>query len=498
MVIIGLGFTDHEASAALVVDGELRTAIARERLTRLKKDGIRFGSQRLDLSPAIQYCLQQNHLALSDVDLIVWNHIDHLALEEIENLLGQEGSPGFSGISHTALPHHFAHACASFYLSPFNDAAVLVADGTGGSLEGLVRHCGGPEPVCIREGSVRIQNFLTEDPQTAQELESFYSCDGHKWSILRKIVGRYGGVGGRYGAVSSLLFDSPLDAGKTMGLAEYGDPRAPHVFLEPVDEADMRAFRAARGDEWYRLKQRLQLWRTADALLNLKPNYEDRMAPGPNTSRTHPRHKVYPYLLRGVPVTRPNQVWSTDITYIRLARGFAYLVAIIDWYSRNVLSWRISNSMDASFCVDCLDEALRHHGKPEVFNSDQGSQFTSAAFTSVLKREGVAISMDGRGRALDNIFVERLWRNVKYEDVYLKGYANMAELMVGLAQYFAFYNAERPHQSLGYQTPDQVYRDGIGGGALIVDRFGDDDKKLQEKSNTGQRRAAEAAETGTA
>lgn len=222
------------------------------------------------------------------------------------------------------------------------------------------------------------------------------------------------------------------------------------------------------------------------------------MAPGPNTSRTHPRHKVYPYLLRGVPVTRPNQVWSTDITYIRLARGFAYLVAIIDWYSRNVLSWRISNSMDASFCVDCLDEALRHHGKPEVFNSDQGSQFTSAAFTSVLKREGVAISMDGRGRALDNIFVERLWRNVKYEDVYLKGYANMAELMVGLAQYFAFYNAERPHQSLGYQTPDQVYRDGIGGGALIVDRFGDDDKKLQEKSNTGQRRAAEAAETGTA
>ena len=222
------------------------------------------------------------------------------------------------------------------------------------------------------------------------------------------------------------------------------------------------------------------------------------MAPGPNTSRAHPQHKVYPYLLRGIPVIRPNQVWSTDITYIRLARGFAYLVAIIDWYSRKVLSWRISNSMDASFCVDCLEDALRRHGKPEVFNSDQGSQFTSTAFTDVLKREGVTISMDGRGRALDNIFVERLWRNVKYEDVYLKGYANMAELMVGLAQYFAFYNAERPHQSLGYQTPEQVYRDGIGGGALIVDRFGDDDKKSQEKSNTGQRRAAEAAETGTA
>ena len=196
------------------------------------------------------------------------------------------------------------------------------------------------------------------------------------------------------------------------------------------------------------------------------------MAPGPNTSKTHPQHKVYPYLLRGVPVTQPNQVWSTDITYIRLARGFAYLVAVIDWYSRKVLSWRLSNSMDASFCVDCLEDALRDHGKPVVFNSDQGSQFTSAAFTDVLKREEVDISMDGRGRAFDNIFVERLWRNVKHEDVYLKGYANMAELMVGLAQYFAFYNEERPHQSLGYQTPASVYRSGIGGGALIIDKYG--------------------------
>ena len=222
------------------------------------------------------------------------------------------------------------------------------------------------------------------------------------------------------------------------------------------------------------------------------------MAPGPNTSTAHPRHKVYPYLLRGVAVTRPNQVWSTDITYIRLARGFSYLVAIIDWYSRKVLSWRISNSMDASFCVDCLEDALRHHGSPEVFNSDQGSQFTSTAFTDVLKREGVTISMDGRGRALDNIFVERLWRNVKYEDVYLKGYANMAELTVGLAQYFAFYNAERPHQALGYQTPSDVYRTANGGGALIVDRFSDDAETPQKKSSTGQRRAAEAVEIDAA
>jgi putative transposase len=195
------------------------------------------------------------------------------------------------------------------------------------------------------------------------------------------------------------------------------------------------------------------------------------MAPGPNTSGAHPEHKIYPYLLRGVPVVRPNQVWSTDITYVRLARGFVYLVAIIDWYSRRVLGWRISNSMEAAFCVDCLEEALRTHGKPEIFNTDQGSQFTSAAFTDVLKREGVVISMDGRGRAFDNIFVERLWRSVKHEDVYLKGYATIGELLIGLAEYFAFYNGERPHQSLAYKTPDVVYRTATGGGALIVDKF---------------------------
>jgi putative transposase len=197
------------------------------------------------------------------------------------------------------------------------------------------------------------------------------------------------------------------------------------------------------------------------------------MAPGPNTSRAAPKHKIYPYLLRGVPVIRPNQVWSTDITYIRLAHGFAYLVAIIDWYSRRVLSWRISNCMEAEFCVDCLEEALRNHGKPEIFNSDQGSQFTSDAFTGVLTREGIVISMDGRGRAFDNIFVERLWRSVKHEDVYLKGYATMGELMIGLTGYFAFYNNERAHQALNYRTPADVYQSAIGGGALIVDKFGD-------------------------
>ena len=220
------------------------------------------------------------------------------------------------------------------------------------------------------------------------------------------------------------------------------------------------------------------------------------MAPGPNTSKGHPEHKVYPYLLRGVAVKRPNQVWSTDITYVRLAGGFVYLVAIIDWYSRKVLSWRLSNSMDATFCVDCLDDALKQHGQPEVFNSDQGSQFTSAAFTEVLKLEGITISMDGRGRAFDNIFVERLWRTIKYEDIYLNGYANMYNLTLGLTEYFAFYNAERPHQSLGYLTPDRVYKSAEGGGAMIMDKY---PRKSDAVSNeeTGQRCSAadEVAQT---
>ncbi len=195
------------------------------------------------------------------------------------------------------------------------------------------------------------------------------------------------------------------------------------------------------------------------------------MAPGPNTSQPHPEHRIYPYLLRGLDITRPNQVWSTDITYIRLAHGFAYLVAIMDWYSRRVLTWRISNTLDTEFCIDCLEEALRIYGKPEIFNTDQGCQFTSQAFTSILNRESILISMDGRGRALDNVFVERLWRNVKYEDIYLKNYAGMPALFQGLGQYFIFYNHERPHQALAYKTPNEVYRSGQGGGAKIVEKF---------------------------
>ena len=195
------------------------------------------------------------------------------------------------------------------------------------------------------------------------------------------------------------------------------------------------------------------------------------MAPGPNTSKPHPQHTLYPYLLRGVDVVRPNQVWSTDITYVRLPRGFVYLVAIIDWYSRKVLAWRLSNTMEAGFCVDCLEDALRRYGKPEIFNSDQGAQFTSDAFTGVLIQNGITISMDGRGRALDNIFVERLWRTVKYEEVYLQQHASLQALWLGLTRYFAFYNEERFHQALGYQTPNAVYQTATGGGARIVDKF---------------------------
>lgn len=197
------------------------------------------------------------------------------------------------------------------------------------------------------------------------------------------------------------------------------------------------------------------------------------MAPGPNTSSPHPEHKIYPYLLRGVDITRPNQVWSTDITYIRLKKGFAYLVAVIDWYSRKVLAWQLSNTLDTSFCIECLEEALLCYGKPDIFNTDQGSQFTSAAFTGLLKDKGILISMDGRGRALDNIFVERLWRSVKHENIYPMLYETMTELKLGLTAYFSFYNSERFHQSLGYKTPDAVYLSGKGGGAKIVDKFGD-------------------------
>lgn len=178
--------------------------------------------------------------------------------------------------------------------------------------------------------------------------------------------------------------------------------------------------------------------------------------PKRNTSKPHPGHPVYPYLLRGVNLTRTNQVWSMDITYIRLRQGFVYLAAVIDWKSRYVLSWKISNTLTSDFCVEALKEALGY-GTPEIFNTDQGSQFTCEEFVNVLKDRGIQISMDGRGRALDNIFVERLWRSVKYENVYLKGYETIPDAAEGLKEYFNFYNMQRHHQSLDYKTPWLVY-----------------------------------------
>lgn len=180
------------------------------------------------------------------------------------------------------------------------------------------------------------------------------------------------------------------------------------------------------------------------------------VCPRPGTSKPAPEHKIYPYLLRGLPIQRPNQVWSADITYIPLVRGFVYLVAVIDWYSRFVLAWQLSNTLDGAFCLDALRQALAR-GQPQIFNTDQGAQFTAKAFTGVLEDAQVRISMDGRGRALDNIFVERLWRTVKYEDIYLHEYASLPALTQGLEAYFNFYNYERYHQSLDYAVPADVH-----------------------------------------
>lgn len=185
------------------------------------------------------------------------------------------------------------------------------------------------------------------------------------------------------------------------------------------------------------------------------------VAPKPNTSKPSGEHKIYPYLLGGMDVNRCNQVWCTDITYVRMPGGFVYLTAVMDWYSRKVLSWEVSVTMEDSFCVSALERAIRLYGKPSIFNTDQGSQFTGKAFTDVLKDNGITISMDGKGRAMDNIMIERLWRTVKYEEIYLKEYASVFELKQSLKKYFDFYNAERPHATFGEQTPSEVYLEGL-------------------------------------
>ena len=234
-------------------------------------------------------------------------------------------------------------------------------------------------------------------------------------------------------------------------------PEADHALMRRIDAIHLaRPFLGSRrivdalsDDDIFVNRKRVQRLMQIMGLIALYPK--------PRTSRPAPGHRIYPYLLRDLTIDRPNQVWCTDITYLPMAHGFLYLIAVMDWYSRKVLSWRLSNTMDEAFCVEALEDAIAGYGTPEIFNTDQGSQFTSEAFTGVLKREHIRISMDGRGRWMDNVFIERLWRSVKYEEVYLKAYDNGIQARQSLAEYFRFYNAIRKHQAMDRQTPNQVY-----------------------------------------
>ena len=240
---------------------------------------------------------------------------------------------------------------------------------------------------------------------------------------------------------------------------------------KPISDADHRLMQ--RIDALHLKRPFLGSRRIADALTDeqgLRVNRKriqrlmrtmgiTALYPKPRLSRSAPGHRIYPYRLRALAIDRPNQVWASDITYLPMARGFLYLVAVMDWYSRKVLAWQVSNTLDDAFCVDALQRAIARYGRPEIFNTDQGSQFTGRAFTGVLEAHAITISMDGRGRWMDNVFIERLWRSVKYEEVYLKAYDSGRDAKAGLADYFAFYNASRHHQGLDRATPDQVYFD---------------------------------------
>jgi putative transposase len=261
-----------------------------------------------------------------------------------------------------------------------------------------------------------------------------------------------------------------------LGVARSGVYRAPR----PANDNDLLLMR--RLDELYTAWPFLGSRRIA-ALLRAEGHPVNRkrvqrlmrrmgiaaLGPKPRTTKPAPGHKIFPYLLRNLAIERPNHVWAADITYVPIGRGFLYLVAIIDWASRAVLAWRLSNTMDVGFCLAALEEALARFGKPEIFNTDQGSQFTSGEFTGMLAAAGIRVSMDGRGRWIDNVFIERLWRSLKYEDIYLKGYADGREARAGIAQWLAFYNHRRPHQALANRTPMAVWRDGAGGGREAVD-----------------------------
>jgi carbamoyltransferase len=271
MIVLGLGFNDHETSAALVIDGELCTAIARERLTRIKRDGKVWGSHRLDLTPAIQYCLEEHNLTIDDVDLIVWCHIDHLSSAEVYDLLASEGGMNLSSRPLIALSHHFAHACCTFYVSPFDEAAVLVADGGGGPLDKLIRNCVSPETETLASGSTIVQDLDLEPTNNAREQESFYHFDG-EWKTLRKTFGLYSGIGAEYGTASELLFGDCLDAGKTMGLAPYGRPYTEPMFFEMAGTAELPVFRSLKSTVKDALKEEIRRWRERQDHANL--NYE--------------------------------------------------------------------------------------------------------------------------------------------------------------------------------------------------------------------------------
>jgi putative transposase len=221
------------------------------------------------------------------------------------------------------------------------------------------------------------------------------------------------------------------------------------LYLASPFYGSRRMVAVLRRDGWVVNRKRV---RRLMRLMGLEAIYQK-----PNTSKGHPEHKVYPYLLRGLAIERANQVWCADITYIPMSKGFVYLVAVMDWFSRRVLAWRLSITMEADFCVEALQEAIAKHGKPSIFNTDQGVQFTSAGFLDELAASGIQISMDGKGRFLDNIFIERLWRSLKYEEIFIKAYESVPVARLGIGQWFAFYNEERPHQTLGYRTPRAVF-----------------------------------------
>jgi len=271
MNVLGLSFSDHEASAALVIDGKLTSAIARERVTRLKRDGIRWGGCRLDLTPAIQYCLETNGLALDDVDLIVWSHTDHLPAEEVYQSLAAEGGIDIRTRPLLSIPHHFAHACGAYYSSPFKgDVAVMIVDGAGGPYDAMLKNCTGPEPEKIVGGSVLIQNLSPLEGDAARELESFYRFTDQGGEVLRKIIGHWCGIGAVYGQTSKLIFGDYLDAGKTMGLAPYGRPYSTRMFLEATGPEDSRAFTRLTSQERAGLESRIEKWRRHTTSSNYK------------------------------------------------------------------------------------------------------------------------------------------------------------------------------------------------------------------------------------